>query len=68
MCSVFSYITDKAFNNNVTFCEANVRNKHIFKSNGHIVDVQMRETEQEHAKFLLKYEGKTTIMFLCDST
>ena len=53
-----SYIIDKVFKNNVTICQSEMREKHIFSSNGHIVDIKLLPSlDPEVDHFLLRYEG-----------
>ena len=56
----FRYVTDQVFKNNITICEAGAREKHVFTSNGHIVDIQIvTPSTITEKRFFLKYEGKT---------
>ena len=46
------------FTNNVAVCHAETREKHVFTSNGHIVNIQITAAQTvTQNNFLLKYEG-----------
>ena len=54
---LFSFITDKVFNNNATICQPDTRQQHVFASNGHIVDIQMITSNDVSHPFLMEYTG-----------
>ena len=54
----YRYITDRVFNNNVTICQAQTREKHMFTSNGHVIDILVITPVADPGNgFILNYGG-----------
>ena len=59
-CFIFSYVKDVNFKANLTICRPSLREKKVFESNGHIVDIQFVNLSNKET-VLFKYEGKSHV-------
>ena len=52
------------FKRNVTMCASTQREKTVFTSNGHIVDIKLSALSETSGNFILRYEGNVYTIYV----
>ena len=63
-CHKYAVITESGVTGRRPVCSTHRREKHVYTSEGHMVEIQMMDfkTEQTLPYYLLKYQGEATLL------